>query len=116
MGKKNYNKMFNPNPEPVVETPVIDEVVEEIVDPVEVEVEPEPEPVVENVQLGKVVDCAQLNVRTKPSLSAELATDRPLKRNTELMIYPDESTEDFYKICTESGINGYCLKKFIEIQ
>ena len=29
---------------------------------------------------------------------------------------PDESTEDFYKICTESGINGYCLKKFIEIQ
>jgi hypothetical protein len=124
MGKKNYNKMFKPEPEPVVETPVLDEVVEEVIEEaveqveVEAEVEPEPEPELnpENVQLGKVVDCAQLNVRTEPSLSAELATDRPLKRNAELMIYPDESTDDFYKICTESGINGYCLKKFIEIQ
>lgn len=126
MGKKNYNKMFKPESEPVAETPVLDEVVEEVIEEVvesveveaevEPELEPEPELDPENVQLGKVVDCAQLNVRAEPSLSADLATDRPLKRNTELMIYPDESTDDFYKICTESGINGYCLKKFIEIQ
>lgn len=117
MSKKNYNKMFNAEQtETVEQVEHFDEVVEQVSEMAEVAVEPEHEPAIENVQLGKVVDCAQLNVRAEPSLFADLATDRPLKRNTEMMIYPDESTEDFYKICTESGVEGYCLKKFVSIQ
>lgn len=115
MSNTNYNKMFdNETTEEVVETVEqvehFDEVVEEVAEMTEVEPEPE------NIQLGKVVGCAQLNVRTEPSLFADLATDRPLKRNAEMMVYPDESTDEFYKICTESGVEGFCMKKFIEIQ
>lgn len=114
MAKKNYNKMYD---QEAVEH--FEEVVEEITEMIEpevVEVVPEPEPEPVDVQLGKVSGCAQLNVRTEPSLDAGLATDRPLKRDTEVMVYPDESTEDFYSICTESGVTGFCLKKFITIQ
>ena len=114
MSKKNYNKMFDAEPETIEQVEHFDEVLEEVAELAEVEVEVAVEP--ENVQLGKVVGCAQLNVRTEPSLLAELATDRPLNRNAELMVYPDESTDEFYKICTESGLEGFCMKKFIAIQ
>lgn len=118
--KTNYNKMFE---EPAV-VEHFEEVVEEVAEMIEPEVakpeivesEPEPELDPENMQVGKVSGCAQLNVRTEPSLDAGLATDRPLKRDTEVMVYPDESTEEFYSICTESGVTGFCLKKFIAIQ
>lgn len=112
MSKKNYNKMFEAEPEPVEQVEHFDEVLEKVAEMAEVEVELDPE----NVQLGKVVGCAQLNVRTEPSLFADLATDRPLKRDSEMMVYPDESTDEFYKICTESGVEGFCMKKFVAIQ
>lgn len=110
MTNTNYNKMFEEEKTETVEH--FEDIVEEVAEKLDVEVDLDPE----NVQIGKVVDCAKLNVRAEPSLFADLATERPLERNTEVMVYPDESTEDFYKICTESGVEGYCLKKFIVIQ
>jgi hypothetical protein len=32
------------------------------------------------------------------------------------MIDEKESTEEFYKVCTAAGIEGFCMKKFIAIQ
>lgn len=83
---------------------------ERIVEPV---VEPVAEPVVEPVH-GFVVDCEQLYVRSEPSTDSE-----PLgiiKKSTNLLIYENESTDDFYKICTEAGLEGFCMNKFIAIQ
>ena len=28
----------------------------------------------------------------------------------------EETFEEFYKVCTEAGIEGYCMKKFITIK
>lgn len=60
-----------------------------------------------------IVNCELLNVREEPSVESEVLTI--LKKNSEVMIDFDESTEDFYNICNEAGIEGYCMKQFIEV-
>lgn len=63
--------------------------------------------------LGKVIDCVKLNVREKPNTKAFVVFEIPVGST----VYIDEtcSTDEFYKICTEHGVEGYCMKKFIEI-
>lgn len=63
--------------------------------------------------LGKVVDCVRLNVREEPSAKASVVFEITVGSN----VFIDEtcSTDEFYKICTEHGVEGYCMKKFIEI-
>lgn len=63
--------------------------------------------------LGKVVDCVKLNVREEPNTKASVVFEIPVGST----VFIDEtcSTDEFYKICTEHGVEGYCMKKFIEI-
>ena len=83
------------------------------------EVEPEPvsdpEPVVEpeNRKFGKVSNCKKLNIRKLPSRDAEIVSE--LIEGSEVMIDEKESTALFYKICTEHGIEGFCMKQFIKV-
>ena len=72
------------------------------------EIDAKPEP-----KIGSVVDCKMLNVRKGPSIESEVLCE--ISWYTELMVYEEESTDEFYKICTASGIEGYCMKKFISI-
>ena len=72
------------------------------------EIDAKPEP-----KIGSVVDCEMLNVRKEPSIESEVLCE--ISWYTELMVYEEESTDEFYKICTASGIEGYCMKKFISI-
>lgn len=63
--------------------------------------------------IGIVTDCTRLNVREHPySDSTVLGV---ITAATELIVIEEESTEDFYKICTSIGLEGYCMKKFITI-
>ena len=62
---------------------------------------------------GVVVDCVKLNVRVEPNADAEIVGQ--INASTKLEVYENESTEEFYKICTHSGVEGYCMKKFINI-
>lgn len=66
------------------------------------------------VLLGKVVDCTKLNVRTRPYPDADVCGIVAV--GTELMIEREESTTDFYKVCTEAGLEGFCMKKFVAVQ
>lgn len=86
-----------PEVEPIVTEPVI------------------PEPVVkpENRKFGKVSNCKKLNIRKFPSRDAEIISE--LIEGSEVMIDEKESTALFYKICTEHGIEGYCMKDFIKV-
>ena len=83
------------------------------------EVEPEPvsdpEPSVEpkNRKFGQVSGCKKLNVRKLPSRDAEIVSE--LVEGSKVMIDEKESTALFYKICTEHGIEGYCMKDFIKV-
>lgn len=62
---------------------------------------------------GVVVDCVKLNVRMEPSSNSEVIGQ--INASSNLEVYENESTEEFYKICTHSGVEGYCMKKFIHI-
>jgi hypothetical protein len=78
----------------------------------------EPEaPVVEEAAktmvTGIVTGCARLNVRNDPSTTARILC--ALNESTEVMIDEDDSTEDFYKVCTATGVEGYCMKDFITL-
>lgn len=106
------------------ELEVEDTVEEKVDEPIEgqiviPEVEPEPvsdpEPSVEpeNRKFGKVSNCKKLNIRKLPSRDAEIVSE--LIEGSEVMIDEKESTALFYKICTEHGIEGYCMKNFIKV-
>lgn len=68
----------------------------------------------EDVKIGFVTNCKKLNVREKPRTDATIICE--VDYQTELMINEKESTEEFYKVCTAAGIEGFCMKKFIAIQ
>lgn len=69
---------------------------------------------VEALLIGYVADCARLNVRSHPYPSAAIKC--VIEKDSEVMINDAESTDTFYKVITASGIEGYCMKKFISIQ
>lgn len=102
----NYNKMSKKHDK---ETEELLEKIDEII-PQAVEVEdtvPEPMPI------EGVVECDQLYVRSEASTDSE-----PLgviNRDTKVRIYESESTDDFYSVCTETGLTGFCMKKFISV-
>ena len=80
----------------------------------------EPEVVVPTVpeketpkNLGKVIDCVKLNVREEPNTKASVVFE--ITVGSTVFIDETCSTDEFYKICTEHGVEGYCMKKFIEI-
>ena len=65
-------------------------------------------------KIGFVSNCKKLNVREKPTVEAPVVCE--IVCQTELMIDEKESTEEFYKVCTAAGIEGFCMRKFIAIQ
>lgn len=63
--------------------------------------------------LGLVSDCANLRVREEPDDKAKVLGTIPV--DTEVMIDEDESTLEFYKIYTNSGLEGFCMRRFITV-
>lgn len=97
MPNQDYTKFANP--------------VEQVEAPTPVE---ETEPEVEKVIFGVVTNCALLNVRKNPAIDA--AVIATIARDSEVEIDENESTEDFYKVCTATGVEGYCMKPYIEVE
>ena len=64
--------------------------------------------------IGHVVDCRNLNVRKDPDENAEILGTIPV--GAEVVIDENESTSDFYNICAASGFEGFCMKRFIEVE
>lgn len=110
--KKNYTNYSKVQSEPVApvepvveeEVAVTEEIVEEVVE----------DPIVEEGLIGVVTNCARLRVREAASVESDVMFELPVGSEVEI----DEigSTEDFYKVTTASGIEGYCVKTFIEIK
>jgi len=68
----------------------------------------------EDVKIGFVTNCKKLNIREEPRIDATVVCE--VDYLTELMIDKNESTEEFYKVFTAAGIEGFCMKNFITIQ
>lgn len=118
---RDYTKYAKTQDEPamaIIDAPSFEEVIEpvetaETIEPIEV-VEPAIETVIETVpapKIGRVFGCTSLNVRKAPKTNATVICT--INCHAEVEIDELESTDDFYKICTASGIEGYCMKKFI---
>lgn len=104
--KQYYNKA-NEEQKPVAEPEVIEPVVEpEIVEP---EVVQPAAPVTVD---GKVVKCKMLNIRIAPRKDADVLA--VVDCGAKLVIDVDRSLEDWYSVCTVAGIEGYCMKEFVE--
>ena len=67
----------------------------------------------DEVILGVVDNCGKLNVRFRPNPHSDV--ECVLDADAEVMIDEDESTNEYYKVITASGVEGYCLKKYITV-
>ena len=74
----------------------------------------EKQPKVREPRNGVVVDCVKLNVRKSPAADATILAE--ISVGTKVQIIDKESTKDFYHVCTATGIDGFCMKKFIKIK
>lgn len=67
----------------------------------------------EPVEKIGVVNSNLLNIRKEPSTNAEvIGIVRVLD---ELRINEKNSTDEWFAVCTASGVEGYCMKKFVDI-
>lgn len=108
MSHKDYSKMSTTpavavveeeNDDILVTTPaIVEDVIEpEISEPIE----------------GIVSGCERLNVREEPKKDADIVC--VIEKDASVIIDVDDSTDSFYKVCTEAGAEGYCMKNFITI-
>ena len=73
------------------------------------ESEPEAEPII-----GVVTDCLKLRVRKQPNMAAEVVCE--IDALAEVQIDENDSTDEFYKVTTSVGVEGFCMKKFIAVK
>ena len=76
--------------------------------------DPEPEEPAKPEPKTGVVTANKLNIRKLPAPTAEVVT--VVDKNAKLMIDPEYETVEWFKVCTAAGIEGYCMKKFVEVK
>lgn len=64
--------------------------------------------------IGVVSNCEKLNVRSNPDKDSDVLYT--LNKGNEVMIDKEASTSEFYKVITGAGLEGYCMKQFIEVE
>ena len=127
MSRHDYTKHSKKNQNEVNE--VEEELEVECVEPSEevkteavAESKPSEESVTENVEvetevetktydLGVVSGCKKLRVRSEPRFGTNVVCE--IDQGTRVMIDRSQSTFDYYKIYTESGIEGFCNKTYV---
>lgn len=67
----------------------------------------------EDTQIG-VVNCLRLHIFSEPNLASEVVCK--VRYLTEVAIDLNSSTEEFYKIYTAIGAEGFCKKDLITIK
>lgn len=63
---------------------------------------------------GVVTDCLRAAVYKEPRANSKVIKVITLLTKVEVDV--DGSTEDFCKISTSDGVQGYCMKKFIAVR
>lgn len=114
MSNHNYSQYSsNKFKNEVVEDEIITEEVAEVTEP-EIAVVEE---TVETVTLpetvtGTVANCIKLNVRVEPNATADVVC--VLDAKAEVKIDATKSTNEWLNVLTAAGIEGYCMRKFVE--
>ena len=68
----------------------------------------------DSILWGTVVNCIKLNVRSAPDMTESVLTIIPVssKIQVDMAVYLD----DWYKVYTETGVEGFCMKQYIEVE
>lgn len=61
-----------------------------------------------------IVNCLRLHIFSEPNLESDIVCK--IRYSSEVEIDPNESTEDFYKLYTVTGAEGFCQKDLITIK
>lgn len=61
-----------------------------------------------------VVNCLRLHIHSEPNLNSEVVCK--VRYLTEVEVDMAQSTEDFYKIYTAIGAEGFCEKYLINLR
>ena len=87
-----------------------------LVDSVEITKDTRVEEIEETVEeiIGVVTDCLRLNIRKEPNKDSDVVVI--VACLDELKIDPDASTDDWYAVCTVTGIEGFCMMKFVAVR
>jgi len=64
--------------------------------------------------VGVVTGCAKLNVRENPSMEASVVC--VLRSEAEVEVDVTKDYGEWYHVCTATGLEGFCMKKFIDIR
>lgn len=127
---RNYRQMVNPVDEavPVEVKEDVAEVIAEAIANEEVDVDEcaacDPVEVVEELPtieedgneplVGVVSGCSKLNIRAAASKEADVVT--VVDEGTVVMIdYPVDQNSDWFKVYTEAGVEGFCMKQFVTV-
>ena len=122
MSKKYYKPIQEEKSENLeIENEVIEETVADQQEP-EVEAEELAEEIVEESEVaeedpvvffrGIVANCKLLNVREKPDKESNSLC--VIKEGDEVQIKMSESSDNWYKVVTVTGIEGYCMKQYMK--
>lgn len=68
----------------------------------------------ENIIIGTVTNCKNLNIRKQPSKSSEVLCTVCV--SDEVTIDTTRSNENWFNIKTKSNIEGFCMKDFINVK
>lgn len=71
------------------------------------------EPPAEPIE-GYVTDCIKLNIRKEPSLQADILCEVPVA--SKLAIDVEHSNDEWFSVVTESGVNGFCMAKYVNVK
>lgn len=115
MSKHNYSKYSNKNAEPVVETEATETeaVIENTAPEIEVAEEIVATPAKETKPvIGTVANCTRLNVRAKSNTAAEVVC--VLDAGSKVTINKKQSTDEWFRVTTDAGVEGYCMRKFVK--
>ncbi len=65
-------------------------------------------------RIGVVTDCDRLNILECPKPDAEIICK--ITALSELMIDDSKSSGEWLSVCTEAGLEGFCLRKFVAVR
>lgn len=63
---------------------------------------------------GVVTNCLKLNIRENPNTDSKVVCEVTML--DELMIDEEASTDEWFKVYTEMGVEGFCMKKYVAVK
>ena len=69
--------------------------------------------VIDTIKNGSVINCDKLRLRKEPSRESEVLC--LIDKKDSFKVYREKSVNNFYNVVTSDGMEGYCMKEFVNI-